>query len=161
MKKGLLFIMTMIMMVSTVEAKIIDHRDDKLCAKRTTKVQPIVFVEKGVKFSILPNGKFKFKKLNSKNSLRAKNLHWKNQRGLNVLRDRKGRIVKVGKVNIFYSRDNKITQIGSVDLTYKHGRLKKVGNLYILQRPNGNFKYIGHVKKYNKRYMLKRPIIWS
>ena len=161
MKKGLLFIMTMIVMVSTVEAKVIDNKRDKLNTKHAINAQPIVFVEKGVEFSVLPNGKFKFAKINSKKSIRSKYLNLKNNRNLRVLRDYKGRISKVGNVTIFYSRNNKVTRIGSVDFTYKHGTLKKVGNLYILHRPNGKFKYIGKVKKYNKRYMLKRPTIWS
>jgi hypothetical protein len=161
MKKGLLFIVAMIMMVSTIEAKIIEKTSDRLGYNRSLRAQPIVFIEKGIQFSIFPNGKFKFTKANFKNRWNLRNHRWKHQRGVNILWDRKGRISKVGNVQIFYTRNNKVIEIGSVDLNYKHGKLKKVGNLHILYRPNGTIKYIGKVKHNRRTYFSRKPLIWS
>ncbi len=161
MKKGLLFILAMIMMVSTIEAKIIEKTGDKPFYNRSLKAQPIVFIEKGIEFSVLPNGRFKFTKAYFKNHWNLRNHNWKHRRGVKVIRDRKGRISKVGNVQIFYTRNNKVVQIGSVDLAYKHGKLKKVGNLHILHKRNGKVKYIGKVKHNRRTYFSKRPLIWT
>lgn len=163
MKKGLLLIVTMILMVSTIEANIIEKNGDKIGYNRTLNAQPIVFIEQGIKFAIFPNGDFKFTKANFKNNKSLRNQSWKHQRGVKVLRDRKGRIAKVGNVHISYTRNNKVTQIGSIDLNYKHGKLISVGNLHILHRRNGTVKYIGDVKYNHNRhnYFTKRPLIWS
>ena len=156
MKKGLLFMLAMFMMVSTVEAKSIQKPGKRLNNSYLFKAKPIVFVEKRIKFSILPNGKFKFSKLDIHKQPRNK-YKWKQNRKLKVRRNYKGQIKKIGHVAINYNRFGKVTQIGSVDLQYKNKKLKKVGHLRLVYKRNGKVKYIGHVKYRNHIYFSKRP----
>ena len=156
MKKGLLFMLAMLMMVSTVEAKLSQKLGKRLNDSYLLKAKPIVFVEEGIKFSILPNGKFKFSKLDAYKQPRSK-YKWKKNRKLKVKRNYKGQIRKVGHVPIYYNRFGKVTQIGSVDLQYKHRKLKKIGHLRIVYKRNGKVKYIGHVKYRNHIYFSRRP----
>jgi hypothetical protein len=156
MKKGLLFVLAMFMMVSTIEAKLSQEKGKRVNKTYLFKAKPIVFVEKGIQFSVLPNGKFKFSKLDYKQP-RNKN-KWKRDRKLKVQRNFKGQIRKVGQVQIYYNRFGNVTQIGSVDLQYKNRKLKKVGHLRLVYKPNGNVKYIGHVKYRDRIYFSRRPI---
>lgn len=157
MKKGLLFMLAMFMMVSTVEAKLSQEQGKRLKNFYEFKAKPIVFVEKGIKFSVLPNGKFKFSKLDYKQP--RNKYKWKRDRKLKVKRNIFGQIRKVGDVSIYYNRFEKITQIGSVDLQYKRGKLKKVGHLHLVYKRNGKVKYIGNVKYNNRMFFYKRPAI--
>lgn len=156
MKKGILFMLAMFMMVSTVEAKLSQKPGKRHNNSYLFKAKPIVFVEEGIKFSLLPNGKFKFSKLDSYKQPRNKH-NWKKNRKLKVKRNYKGQIRKVGHVPIYYNRYGKVTQIGSVALHYKHRKLKKVGHLRLVYLPNGKVKYKGNVKYRNHINFSKKP----
>jgi len=147
MKKLLLLITVLFLTGTTVEAQ--KNYGKRMGYKKHVKMQPITFTERGVQFSILPNGKMKFKKA----KLRPYEIHyannWKKNRQLNVVRNFRGDIVRVGKVKIFYNKRGKITQIGKVDIKYKHGLMKKVGNLHIAYNHYGKAKYYGQVKYRN------------
>ena len=160
MKKGILFMLAMFMMVSTVEAKLSQKPGKRQNNSYLFKAKPIVFVEEGIKFSLLPNGKFKFSKLDYYKQPRNK-YNWKKNRKLKVKRNYKGQIRKVGLVPIYYNRYGKVTKIGSVDLQYKHRKLKKVGHLRLVYHPNGKVKYKGNVKYRNHIYFSKRPATFT
>ncbi|NLP56685.1 hypothetical protein [Lutibacter sp. B1] len=160
MKKGLLVIMAMFMFVSTIEAKSNENTNNKI-DYNTVKIQPIVFVENGIKFSVLPNGEFKFSKLNLNTLYSHRNPRFERNRSVAIVRNFKGQITQVGNVPIFYTRTGKVAQIGAIDLKYKHGKLQKVGNLHIINNPNGKVKYIGEVKSSSYKNLNKRIIIVS
>ena len=152
MKRALLFLIMLFLIAPAIEAQ---RRDLKRTGKfrMERSIEPIGFVEDNVLFAVLPDGSFKFKRVGIKSGKRYRNHVWK-KRGLKVKRDHYGRIVRVGKVPIFYKR-GKIDRIGSVDFKYKRGQLKKVGDLYIVHRRNGQYLYLGEVKKYHPYFTYK------
>lgn len=118
--------------------------------KRQLLVEPIVFVENNILFSVFPDGTMKFKRFATKKKGFHKKHKTKYDRSLNVKRDYRGRVVRVGNVPIYYKR-GMLDRIGSVDFKYRRGQLKMVGNLYIVYRRNGQYLYLGDVKKHSYR----------
>ena len=152
MKRALLLLIMLFFIAPATEAQ---RRDSKRISKfhMDRSTEPIMFIENNVLFSVLPDGSFKFKRVTNKSENGYRKHVW-HKRSLKVKRDRYGRIVRVGKVPIFYKR-GKIDRIGSVDFKYRRGQLKKVGDLYIVYRRNGQLLYLGVVKKYHPYFAYK------
>ncbi len=116
--------------------------------------QSISFIQRGVKFSVYPNGEFDFKFLNTQHHGRrgysAPGTTYSNRkkRGY-VAYDYLGNITKVGRNYIAYNRYCDVNQIGNITLRYKHGRLVRVGNLRVFYNRYGN---IVHTEGYVTHY---------
>lgn len=136
--------LTVIVTVATMNAK--ENWKHTFTKKSIAKANPIIFVEQGVQFSVLPNGSFKYSILDLHNLQLHSNRKYEFNRAVTVLRDRKGNIVNVGNVEIYYTKNGKILKIGSVDFWYKNGKLKKVGNLKLINTKKGKIIYKGNVK---------------
>ena len=152
MKKGLLLILGMLMMVSTVEAT-----DGK--KSNSTKgyyayygMKPIKFMERGIKFFVFPNGEIDF----STNARYRDQYYFRNGRrykrrvpfrAVAIDRDYFGRVRRVGNVFINYNRYGNVSRVGSVFIDYHRGRrLKRVGGLTIRYDRFGRVRYFGQVK---------------
>ena len=144
MKKLVLIMLTVIVTGATMNAN--EHWKNNYTKKSIVKVSPIVFVEKGIQFSAMPNGTFKYSILNLHNLQLHANRKYELNRAVPILRDKKGNIVKVGDVKITYAKNGKILKIGSVDFWYKNGKLKKVGDLKLIYLGNGSVVFKGNVK---------------
>jgi len=158
MKKGLLFILGMLMMVSTAEASdevklsnnkgYYNHYDSK----------PIKFIERGVKFYIFQNGEVDF---NTHSRFKTQ-YYYRNgrrykkraqHRGVRIDRDYYGRVRRVGNVFINYNRYGKVSRVGSIFINYRDRRMTRVGGLRISYDHYGNVRYFGHVKpNYRNRF---------
>ncbi|MFH4965303.1 hypothetical protein V8G69_09900 [Gaetbulibacter sp. M235] len=153
MKTLVLFITGLLLSLTTVSASDIkpEPKGNNLdITKRYRYAQPVVFFESGIEFMIFPDGSFDFDTrhesyYNSSNSRRTSvNASFKT-RGLNVqytsdyynkpmiIKDRFGKIIRIGNTPIYYDRMGDVTQIGSVDINYKRGNklLYKVGGLRV------------------------------
>lgn len=153
MKTLVLFITGLLLSLTTVSASDIkpEPKGNNLdITKRYRYAQPVVFFESGIEFMIFPDGSFDFdirheSYYNSSNSRRTSvNTSFKT-RGLNVqytsgyynkpmiIKDRFGKITRIGNTPIYYDRMGDVTQIGSVDIDYKRGNklLYKVGGLRV------------------------------
>lgn len=153
MKKLVLTFVALLLMVSTVEANnsILTTSSNEGYVK-IHKASPIQFVEKGIKFSVYPNGTFDFVS-NSRAFTPSRNAYSYNKyygnsyrNNLYIIKDRYGRIVRVNNVLINYNRAGNVTQIGSVDIDYHRNRMTQIGNLHIVYNRSGYVKYIGSVK---------------
>lgn len=157
MKKITLVFAVLLLMVSTAEANISTFTDSPTGYVHVRKAQPIQFMEKGIKFSVYPNGTFRF--FNIDNTYHLKSLRKGyartdfRHRNL-VVKDHLGRVIRVNNIVINYNRRGNVTQIGSVDIDYNRSRMTQVGNLHILYNRYGHMKYLGVVKpRYNtQRY---------
>ncbi|UAM99651.1 hypothetical protein K8354_07555 [Polaribacter litorisediminis] len=118
MKKGILILLAMFMMVSTVEAKK-DHNFPNNNRFYYSYDNAVNFVERDVEFFIFPNGEFDFDVLSN------------NRFNLNIDRNFRGQIRRIGTVRISYDRFNNVTRIGNIFLSYNRGRLIRVGNLRV------------------------------
>lgn len=144
MKKLVLIMLTVMVTGATMNAN--EHWKHNFTKKSIVKVNPIVFVEKGIQFSVLPNGSFKYSILNLNHLQLHANRKYELNRAVPALRDKKGNIVKVGDVRITYTKKGKILKIGSVDFIYKNGKLKKVGDLKLIYLNNGGIAYKGFIQ---------------
>lgn len=143
MKRTLLLLVMLLFIAPTMDAQRRDGKRTKTFQKEFS-VEPIVFIEGNVQFSVLPDGMLRFKHVGKKSNKKYPKHAWKNKK-LQVKRNYKGQIVQVGKVPIRYKR-GKIDRIGNIDFKYRRGQLKMVGDLYIVYRRGGHYLYIGAVK---------------
>lgn len=156
MRKGVLVLVSMLMMVSTFGAmesikpgtNVVDFNNDFYSDR------PIEFVERGIKFYIFLDGQFDFNTAPTaevdyiyKNGRRTP-IHV-SPRGIRIERDYQGRIRRIGNVFISYTYGDRIKRIGSVFVKYSHNRMKQVGNLKIIYDRH-RVRFIGNVKgRYN------------
>ncbi len=156
MKKGILLLLTMLLLVSTVEAKNGERANYKMGYMDIYDASPIQFTERGVKFYVFLDGEFDFSTrphnynnidILYKSSRRSTRTRMNFDRGIRIERDYNGRIRRIGNVFINYSRYGKVKRIGNIFVDYHHGKLTKVGNLRVLYNHRGNVRYIGNVKR--------------
>ncbi len=153
MKKGLLFILGMLMMVSTAEASDGVKTSSKMGYYKYRNAKPIQFVEKGIKFYIFPNGELDFN-THSRTRYSTRYMHRNGNRynrrtsshRVHISRDYYGRVRRVGSVFINYNRYGKVSRVGSVFIDYYHRKMTNVGGLRIRYNRFGEVAYFGHVK---------------
>ncbi|MCB4797630.1 hypothetical protein [Neotamlana laminarinivorans] len=90
--------------------------------------EPIIFIEGGVEFYIYPNGNFNY----------TSKVNYTNNRRTNaVIKDRTGKITRIGTVNINYDRFGNITRAGSINISYNNAIVSKIGGLHVNYNKNG------------------------
>lgn len=145
MKKGVLILLGMFMMVSTVEAKngekIVDGNEVNY-----TYNNAVNFIERGIEFYIFTNGDFDFNTHYSDFYYDSNGRRFRNS-GIRIDRDYRGRINRVGSVFINYDFRGNVTRIGSVFINYYRNRLTNVGNLTVQYDRWGAPIFFGTVKE--------------
>ena len=132
---------------------------NNLLAQRTTKVietKPVIFEINGMQFTIIMNESARFLRLNIKhlyNTDKSKPI------GITLKTDKKGRINFANDTPIVYNSRGKIIKIGTIVFLYKNGNLAKIGQLEIIQNPEGGLSFKGHVRGASKTYFTKKPKI--
>ena len=144
MKKGVLILLGMFMMVSTVEAKNgneLPNRNGFYYSYNNA----VNFIERGVEFFIFTNGEFDFN-THYNDSYFDYNRRRTSDRGINIDRDYRGRINRIGNSFINYDRHGNVTRIGNVFMRYYRGKLTNVGNLRVNYNRWGDPIFYGKVK---------------
>ena len=159
MRKGVLVIVSMLMMVSTFgamesikpETEVVDFNNNFY------NDQVIEFVERGIKFYVFLDGAFDFNTAPTADvdyiykSGRRTPIHV-SPRGIRIERDYQGRIRRIGNVFISYTYNDKVKRIGTVFVKYKRNRMERVGNMKIVYTRH-RVRLIGSVKgRYNPYY---------
>lgn len=144
----------MLMMVTTVTANTSKEQPNSKWDYNYHDEEPISFTERGIKFFIFPDGEmdfdihandygttteyyYKSKRNNARN---------RNQRGTKVVRDYRGRVIRVGRVFINYNYKNKISRVGSIFISYRRNLMTRIGSLRLVYDRYGDVRYIGQVK---------------
>ena len=153
------------MMVSTVEANTSNEQPDNKWDYNYNSDEPISFKERGIQFFIFPDGEMDFdihgndygttteyyyKGAQNKGRSGARN----GRHGTKVVRDYRGRVIRVGRVFINYNYKGNVSRVGSVFISYRRNRMTKVGGLRIIHDRYG-VRYVGSVKprfNYNTGY---------
>ncbi len=157
MKKGLLLLLGILMMVSTVEATDGVKTNSKKDYNTRYGSKSIQFFEKGIKFYVFPNGEFDFN-TNTRSRYTTQYVYRNGRRyktrvpynSVRISRDYRGRIKSIGNTYINYNRFGKIARVGSIFIDYNHRRMTRVGGLKIKYDRYGNVRYYGQVKnRYN------------
>ena len=176
MKTILLFITSMLLNITFVTASDIKHEkkgNHLNINTRYSNAQPIIFLENDLEFLLFPDGSFDFKNqiqsnyYNGTNSRRnnlnieynsnGHHLQYTNQRfnrGL-IIKDRFGKITRIGNTPIYYNRMGNVTQIGSIDISYNRGQqtIKKVGGLSVNYNHWGDIVHLsGYVNRFNSQF---------
>lgn len=155
MKKGILLLLTMLLLVSTVEAKNGERSNYRTGYMNRYDAEPIQFKERGIKFYVFLDGEFDFNTRPSrytdvsymyKSSRRASRTRMNLHRGVRIERDYRGKIRRIGNVFINYNRYGKVSRIGNVFIDYRFRLLERVGNLRVIYNHWGEVRYVGSVK---------------
>ncbi len=145
MKRGLLLLLGMFMMVSTVEAN-----NGKRLLNRIgfdySYENSVSFIERGVEFFIFTNGEFDFNTNYNNTFYDYNGRRTRRNIGVSIDRDFRGRIRRVGNAFINYDRRGNVTRIGNVFMRYYRGRLTNVGNLRVRYDRWGYPVFYGNVK---------------
>ena len=165
MKKGLLLILGMLMMVSTVEATDGVRTNNKKDYNTRYGSKSIQFLEKGIKYYVFPNGKFDFN-TNTRSRHTTQYVYRNGRRyktrvpfsKVRISRDYYGRIKSIGNTYINYNRHGKISRIGSISIDYRHRKMTRVGGLRIKYDHYGNVRHYGQVKHRYNHYRTDRFI---
>tara|TARA_R110002049_G_scaffold68910_3_gene178568 strand:- start:281 stop:1246 length:966 start_codon:yes stop_codon:yes gene_type:complete len=137
MKKGILILLGMFTIVSTIEAKNGENLSSKLKNETSYNVynNAVNFFESGIEFFVFTNGEFDF-------DTRF------NSRGIRINRDFRGRISNVGNVFIRYDIRGNVTRIGDVLIRYSRGILTNVGDLSVRYDHWNTPFFYGNVRNY-------------
>ncbi|PQJ78000.1 hypothetical protein [Polaribacter porphyrae] len=135
MKKGVLILLGMFMMVSTVEAKKGEKRLNRFGVNYYSYNNAVNFFERGIEFFVFTNGDFDF------------DTSFTN-RGVRINRDFRGRIRSVGNVFINYDRRGNVTRIGNIFIRYRRGVLTNVGDLRVRYDRWDNPIFYGNVRDF-------------
>lgn len=133
MKKGVLILLGMFMMVSTVEAK---NGDENLNYRVDYSYNNAVnFFENGIEFFVFTNGDFDFDT-------------YGNNRQIRIDRDFRGRIKRINNTTLSYDIRGNVSRIGNVYMRYFRNRLTRVGQLRVDYDRWGNPIFDGQVRDY-------------
>ena len=145
MKKGVLILIGIIMMVSTVEAKNGNELPNRFGFVYSYD-NAVNFEERGVEFFVFTNGEFDFNTNYNDSYYDYNGNRRRGNRGVNIDRDYRGRINRIGNAFINYDRNGNVTRIGNVFMRYYRGQLTNVGNLRVRYNYWGNPTFYGAVK---------------
>lgn len=133
MKKGVLILLGMFLMVSTVEAK---NGEENLNFRVNYSYNDAVnFFENGIEFFVFTNGDFDFDT-------------YRNNRQTRIDRDFRGRIRRINNTTLNYDFRGNVTRIGNISIRYFRNRLTRVGDLRVDYDRWGNPIFNGQVRDY-------------
>ena len=138
MKTLLLFTTSLLLSVTTVSATDVkpkpkgNHVD---ASKHYRFAEPIVFMERGIEFYVFPDGSFDFDvqqnfyygpsnsrrvDINTRYTTRGQRVQYTSDRFNKnmIVKDRFGKITRIGNAPIYYDRKGDVTRIGSIDIDY-------------------------------------------
>jgi len=143
MKKGILILLSVFIMVSSIEAKHRKKSPNRISFNYSYQ-NSVNFEEQGIEFFIFTNGKFDFNTNfnNSNNNYYGNHIN----REREISRDYKGQITRIGNSFIHYDRYGNVIRIGNVYMRYYRGKLTGVGHLKVSYDYWGNPTFYGSVK---------------
>lgn len=104
---------------------------------------PIEFIEQGIQFTIFQNGTFDFRFDSRTNANRSYSLRCNRE----VVRDRYGKIRRVGNVFVDYDRYGRLTNIGNINIRFRDRCITAIGGLQIHYNNFGFINYSGSVNR--------------
>lgn len=147
MKKGILIVLGMFMMISTVEAKTGNKRPNNIAINYMYN-NAVNFTERGIEFFIFTNGDFDFNTHVTDSYYDYNGRRFQNNSSVKVNRDYRGRITRIGNAFINYDYRGNVTRIGSISIRYRFGQLTNVGDLSVQYDRWGNPNFYGNVRDF-------------
>ncbi len=159
MKKLVLIIAAVFFGTAMTKAETLE---DKVAITNYRYGNNFIFVERGVTFSVYPDGEFDFYIDNQVNvgvGARVGNVGITFNSGYNynpfVQYDDYGAVIQVENVPIFYDYYGRVSQIGGVDVWYRNGRLRRLGGLNVYWNGGVFSHYTGFINVYNRGYVYR------
>ncbi|PQJ72323.1 hypothetical protein [Polaribacter butkevichii] len=145
MKKGLLIVLGMFLMTSTIEAT--NSKESATNIRYNYAYENAVnFEERGIEFFIFTNGEFDFNTQFNDSYYDYNGNRIRRESNIRIYRDYRGRIERIGNSSVNYDHYGNVTRIGNVFMRYHRGRLTEVGHLKIRYDAWGNPNFYGNVK---------------
>jgi len=156
--KKLLLIMTAVFLGTTMTKA--ETLEDKVVINSFNYGNSFIFVENGVTFSVYPDGEFDFyinNQVNVNVGARIGNVGvtFNSGRDYNayVQYDDYGAILQVESVPVYYDDYGRVAQIGDINVTYRNGRVRRVGGLVAYYNGTVFSHYTGYINRYNRSYV--------
>ena len=169
MKRTLLFLAVSFVIGATAQANSLSQELTtplELGSTRTV-MHPVILVERGVEFLIYPDGSLDFSVTPSSTRLKGQYVRevynplnhrvnygtGANYRKGYVRYNHNGQVTQIGNLTVGYLRDGRVAQIGDIPVTYKKGRLDRIGTAKMHYDRSGRiYKQTDkHSKKYKNR----------
>ena len=124
MKRFLIIVLVFLGSFTLVNANTV-IKSKVLVLNYTSSIEPVIFEENGLQFTIIIDENARFIKLKIKhlfNTDKTKPI------GIQLKTDTKGRLAFANSTPIIYSSNGKVAKIGPVLFSYRGSKIRKVGN---------------------------------
>ncbi|WP_158838400.1 hypothetical protein [Polaribacter sp. L3A8] len=145
MKKGLLIVLGLFLITSTVEATNSKKLPNSIGYNYAYE-NSVNFEERGVEFYIFTNGEFDFNTHYNDSYYDYNGNRVRRETNIRIFRDYRGRIERIGNSSVNYDNYGNVTRIGNVYMRYHRGKLTDVGRLKVRYDAWGNPNFYGNVK---------------
>lgn len=148
----------MAFVLGTTGAMAGETKEDKVVVRNAYYGNSFIFVEDGITFSVYPDGEFDFY-IDRYLDRRGRRVTFNNGYDYSPYAqyDDYGAVIQVENVPVYYDFYGRVSQIGRVHVTYRNGRVHRMGNMIVYYGPNGFYDYhTGYINVYN-RYYVYRP----
>mgnify|MGYP000503765145 CR=1 FL=1 len=156
MRNLVLFFSVLILGTSGVMAA--GTTDDKVAERNAYRYNDsFIFVEKGITFSVYPDGEFDFY-IDNRVSGRRNGVTFNSGFDYSPYAqyDDYGAVIQVENVPIFYDHYGRVTQVGDVDITYNNGRVRRLGGMNVYYNRRGFYDYhTGFINVFNRHYVYR------
>jgi hypothetical protein len=146
MKKGVLILLGMFIMVSTIEAKNSERSLITKVGVYDNYNNAVSFFERDIQFHVFLNGDFDFD-IQRNTIYYDYNGRRNRKNSTQILRDNKGRITNVGTTRISYDFRGNVIRIGRFIMNYRFGNLTRVGGLIVSYNNWGEAFFNGQVRR--------------
>ena len=121
-----------------------------------------IFVERGITFSVYPDGEFDFfmdNQVGVNANLRVGAVGITFNSGFDyspfVQYDDFGAVIQIEHVPIYYDYYGRVSRIGNIGIWYRNNRLYRIGGMNIFYNPSGFYAYhTGFINVYNRNYIF-------
>ena len=163
MKRTLFFLAASFVITTTAQASEVNSIGLHTKAESPAfYLQPVVFITQGVEFLIYPDGTLDYNLPPASVSLNGRRVNQvyynpnsvydsgRNYRRGYVQYHGNGQVAQIGRLGIDYHRNGRVGRIGDIAVTYKKGRLDRIGNLKMHYDRSGRiYKQTGSIYKGN------------
>lgn len=161
MKNVVYFLMAFLMGVGVPRASAAENAVAEAAPYRFSN--SFIFVENGITFAVYPDGEFDFyidRQVNLQAGVRLGGAAVTFNSGFNynpfVQYDDYGAVIQVEHVPVFYDYFGRVSAIGGVNITYRHGRVFRMGGMRVFYNPMGFYDYhVGFINPFNRVYVFR------
>lgn len=161
MKNLMYFLMAFLTGVGVPRASAVENAVAEAATYRYSN--SFIFVENGITFAVYPDGEFDFyidRQVSLQAGIRLGGAAVTFNSGFNynpfVQYDDYGAVIQIEHVPVFYDYYGRVSAIGGVNISYRHGRVFRMGGMRVFYNPMGFYDYhVGFINPLNRVYRFR------